>query len=63
MIYASNSADLYIAINSAKRLERGLSLTTQYQITYSLEEKVTQLFEQLLTMQGQPAKILTYQLP
>src|SRR6266542_113851 len=37
--YASNSVDLQTAINIAKRLEKGLSLTTQHQMTYSLEEK------------------------
>ncbi len=50
--YASNLADLQTAINIAKRLEGGLSLATQHQMTYSLEEKVAQLSEQLLVMQG-----------
>ncbi len=52
--YASNPADLQTAINTAKRLEGGLSLATQHQNAYSLEEKVVQLSEQLLAMQGQP---------
>ncbi len=59
--YASNSGDLQIAIDIAKRLEGGLSLTTQHQNAYSLKEKVTQLSKQILAMQGQPAKIPTYQ--
>ncbi len=50
--YASNSANLQTAINTTKRLEGELSLATQYQMMYSLEEKVAQLSEQLLTMQG-----------
>ena len=53
----SNPADLQTAINTAKRLEGGLSLTTQHQTMYSLEEKVAQLSEQLLALQGQPVKI------
>ncbi len=52
MIYASNSADLQTAINTAKRLEGGLSLVIQHQNAYSLEEKVAQLSKQLLAMQG-----------
>jgi len=52
MTYVSNPADVQTAINTAKRLEGELSLATQYQTTYSLEEKVTQLSEQLLAMQG-----------
>ncbi len=59
--YVSNPGDLQTAIDTAKRLERELSLTIQHQNTYSLEEKVTQLSEQILAMQGQPAKIPTYQ--
>ena len=43
MTYASNSADLQTAINTVKRLEGGLSLATQHQTAYSLEEKVVQL--------------------
>ncbi len=39
MIYALNLTNVQIAINIAKRLEGGLSLTTQYQNAYSLEEK------------------------
>ncbi len=50
--YVSNPSDLQTAINTVKRLEEGLFLVTQYQTTYSLEEKVTQLSEQLLAMQG-----------
>jgi len=60
IIYVSNLGDLQAAIDIAKRLEGGLFLTTQYQNIYSLEEKVTQLSEQILAMQGQPAKIPTY---
>jgi len=60
--YVSNLEDIQTAIDIAKRLEGGLSLVTQQQNAYSLEEKVTQLSEQILAMQGQPAKILTYQL-
>ncbi len=58
--YALNPADMQIAINIAKRLKGGLSLATQQQNAYLLKEKVAQLSEQLLTMQGQPAKVLTY---
>ncbi len=61
--YASNLGDVQQAIDIAKRLEGGLSLATQQQNAYSLEEKVVQLSEQILAMQGQPAKIPTYQLP
>ncbi len=50
MIYTLNPADLQIAINTAKRLEGGLSLTTQHQTAYLLEEKVVQLSEQLLVI-------------
>ena len=50
--YVSNPGDLQTAIDTAKRLERGLSLATQQQNTYSLEEKVAQLSEQILAMQG-----------
>jgi len=46
----SNPANLQVAINTAKRLEGRLSLTIQYQNTYSLEEKVAQLSEQLLAI-------------
>ena len=60
MTYASNPTDVQIAINTAKRLKGGLFLTMQYQTTYSLEEKVAQLSKQLLAMQRQSAKILTY---
>ena len=59
--YASNSGDIQQAIDTAKRLEGGLSLAIQQQNAYSLEEKVAQLSEQILAMQGQPAKIPTYQ--
>ena len=45
MTYASNPADMQTAINTTKKLEEGLSFVTQYQTTYSLEEKVTQLSE------------------
>ncbi len=38
--YTSNPANLQVAINTAKRLEGGLSLATQHQTTYLLEEKV-----------------------
>jgi len=38
--YVSNLADLQTAINTAKRLEEGLFLTTQYQNAYLLEERV-----------------------
>jgi len=41
-----------MVINIAKRLKRRLSLINQYQNTYSLEEKVAQLSEQLLAIQG-----------
>ena len=61
--YASNSRDVQTAINTAKRLEGGLFLATQHQNAYSLEEKIAQLSEQILVMQGQPAKISTYQPP
>src|SRR6266496_1908974 len=40
-----------------------ISLAIQQQQAYSLEEKVAQLSEQILAMQGQPVKIPTYQLP
>jgi len=59
--YASNPGDIHQAIDTAKRLEGGLSLATQQQNAYSLEEKVAQLSEQILAMQGQPVKIPTYQ--
>ncbi len=59
--YASNSRNVQQAIDTAKRLEGGLSLATQQQNAYLLEEKVTQLSEQILAMQGQPAKIPIYQ--
>ncbi len=58
--YASNPEDVQTAIDTAKRLERGLFLVTQQQNAYSLEKKVVQLSEQILAMQGQPAKIPTY---
>ena len=58
--YASNPGDIQQAIDTAKKLEEGLSLATQQQNAYSLEEKVAQLSEQILVMQGQPAKIPTY---
>src|SRR6266540_4176908 len=61
--YVSNPEDIHQAIDTAKRLEGGLSLVTQQQNAYSLEEKVIQLSEQVLAMQGQPAKIPTYQSP
>ncbi len=61
--YASNPRDVQQAIDTAKRLEGGLSLATQQQNIYSLEEKVAQLSKQILAMQGQPAKIPTYQPP
>ncbi len=38
--YTLNSGDLQTAIDTAKRLEGGLSLVTQHQNAYSLEEKV-----------------------
>ena len=57
--YVSNPGDIQTAIDIAKRLEGGLSLATQQQNAYSLEEKVGQLSEQILVMQGQFAKILT----
>ena len=50
--YASNPGDIQVAIDTAKRLEGGLSLATQQQNAYSLEEKVAQLSEQILVMQG-----------
>jgi len=50
--YASNSRDVQTAIDTAKRLEEGLSLVTQQQNAYSLEKKVAQLSEQILVMQG-----------
>ncbi len=59
--YVSNLKDLQTVIDTAKRLEGGLSLATQQQNAYLLEEKVAQLSEQILVMQGQPAKIPTYQ--
>ncbi len=43
--YASNSANMQTAINTAKRLKKGLSFTTQYQNAYLLEKKVVQLSE------------------
>ncbi len=61
--YVSNPVNIQQAIDTAKRLEGGLSLATQQQNAYSLEEKVAQLSEQILAMQGQPAKIPTYQSP
>ncbi len=61
--YISNLADVQTAINTTKRLEEGLSFVMQHQTMYSLEEKVAQLSEQLLAIQGQLAKILTYQPP
>ena len=48
--YTSNLANLQMAIDTAKRLEGGLSFAIQYQNAYSLEEKVIQLSEQLLTI-------------
>ena len=59
--YASNPGNVQVTIDTAKRLEGGLSLATQQQNAYLLEEKVAQLSEQILVMQGQPAKIPTYQ--
>ena len=59
--YTSDPANLQVAINTAKRLEGGLSLTIQQQNSYLLEEKVVQLSEQILAMQRQPAKIPIYQ--
>ncbi len=50
--YISNLADLQAAINTAKKLEGELFLINQYQNAYSLEEKVVQLSEQLLAIQG-----------
>ncbi len=38
--YVSNPEDIQVAINTAKRLKGRLSLATQHQNTYSLEEKV-----------------------
>ncbi len=58
--YVSNPGDVQQAIDTAKRLEGGLSLATQQQNAYLLEEKVAQLSEQIFAMQGQPAKIPTY---
>ncbi len=43
--YTSNPGDIQTAIDAAKRLEKGLSLATQQQNAYSLEEKVAQLSE------------------
>ncbi len=50
--YASNPGNVQQAIDTAKRLEGGLSLATQQQNAYLLEEKVAQLSEQILAMQG-----------
>ncbi len=50
--YVSNPGDIQTAIDIAKRLEGGLSLATQQQNAYSLEEKVAQLSEQISVMQG-----------
>ena len=50
--YALNLGDIQTAIDTAKRLEEGLFLATQYQNAYSLEEKVIQLLDQILAMQG-----------
>jgi len=61
IIYALNPGDVQTAIDIAKRLEGGLSLTIQQQNSYLLEEKVVQLSEQILAMQRQPAKIPIYQ--
>ncbi len=61
--YASNLGDVQTIIDTTKRLEEELSLVTQQQNAYSLEEKVAQLSEQILVMQEQPAKIPTYQSP
>src|SRR6266498_6107651 len=63
IIYTSNPGNIQTAIDIAKRLEGGLSLVIQQQNVYSLEEKVAQLSEQILAMQGQPAKIPIYQPP
>src|SRR6266498_1221340 len=52
IIYALNPGDVQTAIDIAKRLEGGLFLATQQQNAYSLEEKVAQLSEQILAMQG-----------
>ncbi len=45
--YTSNPGDIQTVIDIAKRLEGGLSLATQQQNAYSLEEKVVQLSEQM----------------
>ncbi len=45
--YALNLGDIQTAIDTTKRLEGGLSLSTQQQNAYSLEEKVAQLSEQI----------------
>ncbi len=50
--YISNPGNIQTTIDIAKRLEEGLSLATQQQNTYLLEEKVVQLSEQILVMQG-----------
>jgi len=50
--YTSNPRNLQTTIDTAKRLEEGLFLATQYQNAYSLEEKVIQLLDQILAMQG-----------
>ncbi len=61
MTYAANPADVTTTITIIKKLEGGLNLANQHQNTYTLEEKVIQLSEQLLAMQGQSVKVLTYQ--